>query len=443
MKTYLGYGTGDFGLNIYWNALSLILVFWYAEVVGLSPDAAGLIYFIGMAWDAVSDVVIANLTQRTRTRYGTYRPYLVIGGVILGAAFVLLFWVPPLEGWILMVALAMAHILFRLAYTIVAVPYSALASRLSFDSRERTVLSGTRMAFAFLGLLAVSGLWFPIVRFFGDGTDESPTGFLVAALLGGIIATIALQACFLFTRERTLETLHERPADLSFRGFWRAVRANRALQVLLLAIFLQSGAGASFLIPLAFYIEAHAADFARKEAVMTAYAVATLASIPVWTAVIRRFGKRLGWISTCWVVISAGLLLALLGPVLIGGLPLQILLYGVGFSGFGVLVWALVPDTVEFGQWKSGTRNEGAVFGSVLLSQKTAGGLAGLLVGTVLTAVGYDPDLARQSLETADRLELYMFAGPSILLFLSSLVILRLPLNRHIHAKIVEEIQSH
>lgn len=92
MKTYLGYGTGDFGLNIYWNALSLILVFWYAEVVGLSPDAAGLIYFIGMAWDAVSDVVIANLTQRTRTRYGTYRPYLVIGGVILGAAFVLLFW---------------------------------------------------------------------------------------------------------------------------------------------------------------------------------------------------------------------------------------------------------------------------------------------------------------------------------------------------------------
>jgi len=443
LKTYLGYGTGDFGLNIYWNALSLILVFWYAEVVGLSPDAAGLIYFIGMAWDAVSDVVVANLTQRTRTRYGTYRPYLAIGGVTLGAAFVLLFWVPPLEGWILMVALAMAHIVFRLAYTIVAVPYSALASRLSFDSRERTVLSGTRMAFAFLGLLAVSGLWFPVVRAFGGGSDVSPSGFLVAAIMGGVVATVALLACFLFTRERTLETTHETPADLSFRGFWRAVRVNRALQVLLLAIFLQSGAGASFLIPLAFYIEAHEVDFARKETVMTAYAVATLASIPIWTAVIRHFGKRVGWIAACWVVIVTGLLLTAFGPVLFRGLPLQILLYGVGFSGFGVLVWALVPDTVEFGQWKSGTRNEGAVFGSVLLSQKTAGGLAGLLVGVMLKAVGYDPDLAQQSVETADRLELYMFAGPSILLFLSSLVILRLPLNRHLHAKIVEEIRSH
>lgn len=442
MKTYLGYGVGDFGLNIYWNALSLFLVFWYAEVVGLAPEAAGLIYFVGTIWDAGSDVIVANLTQRTRSRLGAYRPYLLFGGVALGAAFTLLFWTPPLEGLSLLAVLMVSHIAFRSAYTLVAVPYAALASRLSFDSGERTLFSGTRMAFAFLGLLAVTGFWFPLVRFFGDGDDTSQTGFLATAALGALVAIAALGLCFQFTREREVDPeRHGRP-DLTAAGFIQAVLANKALQVLLAAIFLQSGAITAFLIPLAFYIEAHAAEFASKEAVMTAYAVATLLSIPAWTFGVRRIGKRRGWVLACWLTIVGGVALVLGGPVLVAGVPVQILFYGVGFGGFGVLVWSLVPDTVEYGQWVSGVRNEGAVFGSVLLAQKSAGGLAGLQVGIMLAWIGYDADLNIQTAQTAERLEFYMFAAPSSLLFLSSMIILRLPLNRRMHAEIVEQILS-
>lgn len=242
---YPGYGVGDFGLNIYWNSLSLVLLFWYAEVVGLTPQVAGLIYFAGTTWDAASDVLVANLSSRTRSRFGTYRPHILFGGVALGATFVLLFWVPPFEGTALIVSLTAAHILFRTVYTVVAVPYSALASRLTYSSVERTTYSGVRMFFAFGGLVTVSSLWFPLVRAFGDGSDVSAPGFLAAATAGAVVATFALGICFAGTREKPPLGRH---VETRWNDFLPAVRANRALRLLLVLIFLQSGAVASVMI---------------------------------------------------------------------------------------------------------------------------------------------------------------------------------------------------
>jgi GPH family glycoside/pentoside/hexuronide:cation symporter len=440
VAAYLGYGVGDFGLNIYWNALSLVLLFWYAEVVGLTPQVAGAIYFVGMAWDAVSDVIVASLAERTRSRFGTYRPHILFAGPALGVSFVLLFWIPPFEGIALVAALTATHILFRTVYTIVAVPYSALAARLTYSSVERTTYSGVRMFFAFTGLLIVSVLWFPLVRSFGHGEDISGPGFQAAAAIGAVTATLALLLCFLGTREKPPLGRLGAGKGHGMADFWRAVRANGALGLLLALIFLQSSAVASFLIPLTFFVEVHAPVFAAKEAVMTAYAVATLVSIPVWTMVIRRFGKKTGWIAACIIAGLAGLDLAIWGARVVSGIPLQVVVYGSAFGAFGVLVWALVPDTVEYGQWQTGDRNESAVFGSVLLTQKLSSGLMGLFVGTMLSLVGYDVTQDTQAQSTIDSLRLHIFLGPTVLLALSSLVILRLPLNRRVHAEIVGRI---
>ncbi|RKQ96486.1 MULTISPECIES: MFS transporter [Maricaulis] len=439
-RRYAGYGVGDFGLNIYWNALSLVLMFWYAEVVGLSPAVAGAIYFVGMAWDAVTDAVVASLSERTRSRFGTYRPHILFGGGALGLSFCLLFWIPPLEGMALIAVLTAAHVLFRTVYTIVAVPYSALASRLSYDSVERTTFSGVRMFFAFAGLLTVSGLWFPLVRHFGGGEDTAAAGFQAAAVIGALVATIALMLCFAGTREKPPPGRCASARPPSIWRFILAIRDNHALAILLMMIFLQSGAVASLLIPLSFFIDVNAPVFARKEVVMTAYATATLASIPVWTVFIRRFGKKAGWALACVLAILCGLDLAISGARVVAGVPLQIIGYGAAFGAFGVLVWSFVPDTVEYGQWKTGERNEGAVFGSVLLVQKLSGGLMGLFVGFMLSQVGYDIDATTQSAATVDGIRFHIFLMPSLLLALSTLLILKLPLNRTLHARIVGQI---
>ena len=98
LKTRLGYGIGDIAICLYWSGVGLYLLYFYTDVVGISPTLAGLIYGIGMFWDAITDPFMGYMAERTRTKWGVYRPYLLFGNIPLALSFILLFWVPPLEG---------------------------------------------------------------------------------------------------------------------------------------------------------------------------------------------------------------------------------------------------------------------------------------------------------------------------------------------------------
>ncbi len=439
LKFLAGYGVGDFGLNIYWNSLSLILVYWYAEVVGVQPYVAGFIYSVGVLWDAVSDPIIAIYAARNRSRHGAYRPFLLYGGLGLSLAFCLLFWCPPFEGPWLVVHLCLVHMLFRGAYTLVAVPYSAMSSRLSFDSRTRTELSAIRMMFAFLGLLVISGGWFPLSRYFGGGNEDSPTGFFLTAIIGSALAMLALTLCFFATNEKIPPG---KVTDQNLRSFVTAFKGNSALRVLLVAILLQSAAVVSFNIPLAFFIEANSGSFAAKEVVMTALAVLTLFAVPFWTYISHIIGRKRTWQIGALLAGIFGAWLVLFGPWVIAGIPLQLVLFGVSFSAFSVLLWSFIPDAVEFGQHAYGERAEGAVFGLILFVQKFSGVIMGVSVGLVLTLIGYDSDLDKQPPNIAIHLGYFLAITPAVLLILSSIAIMRLPLDRYIHARIVDELSA-
>ncbi len=437
----IGYGVGDFGLNIYWNSLSLILMFWYADVVGLPPAIAGVIYFVGLLWDAISDPIVAYFAERTRTKYGTYRPYILFGSGLLGLVFAMLFWIPPFKGSLLIASLLITHILFRTCYTFVAVPYSALSSRLSFDSRNRTVISGVRMFCAFSGMLAVSLLWFPLVRYFNNGEETEPNGFLLAATFGSIIATSMLLICFFNTKERRPPGKDQLPTK-KLLDFITSTISNKALMLMLLAICFQSAGGASYLIPLTFFIEINQSTFASKEAILTVSAIAMLAGVPVWTIAISKFGKKIAWLAATSVVTLSGISLAFIQLPLIHRIPPEIIGLGFGSSAFGVLVWSFIPDTVEYGQWTSGVRNEAAVFGSVTLVQKISSGMTGLFVGMMLSYLGYDAHLETQSTPVVQGIRLFISLLPGLLLFISTIVIFIMPLNRRRHANIINELSK-
>ncbi len=440
-RTMVGYGIGDFGINIYWNSLSLILVFWYAEVLGLPPAIAGGIYFIGLFWDAISDPIVAYFAERTRSRYGTYRPFILYGSGMLGLVFAFLFWAPPYTGNALIVHLTVTHMLFRTCYTLVAVPYSALSSRLSFNSRDRTVISGARMFFAFSGLLTVSVLWFPLVRFFNKGAETESEGFFITAAISSVVATIALLTCFLNTRERAPPGRSQSPTN-NFVTFLQSAANNRALTLMLLAAFFQSAGIASYLIPLAFFIEINQSTFAAKETIFTVSALATLIGVPIWTFIIGKFNKKTAWFLATGIISAFGVTLAFFNLPLIAGVPPEIVGLGFGCSAFGVLVWSFIPDTVEYGQWKTGIRNEAAVFGSVTLVQKISGGLTGLGVGMVLSHLGYNAELTDQSEAVSNGIRTYISIMPGLLLCISATVIYILPLNRSRHAQIIDELSE-
>lgn len=433
------YGVGDFGLNIYWNTLSLFLVFFYTVVVGIPPGVAGTIYSIGMVWDALSDPVIASFAERVRTRHGTYRPFLLFGAPVVAAAFVLLFWVPPFDGAVLLGVLLFVGIIFRTSYTLVAIPYAALSARLTFDSQERVELTGVRMFFAFGGLLLVSGGFPVLLKTFSDGGDYHARAFLLTALLGGLVATAALLLCFARTREQPL-IRGTKVAELSPRALARAFTSNSALLILLCTVFLQSLGSASLMVSLLFFLETQE-GLASEGTVLTAFAVTTMLGVPFWTVVIRSIGRKRCWVLAAAIMSFAGIAMIVFGTMPVMGLPLPIIIYGFGMGSFGVMLWSFVPDTVEYGQLRTGERAEAVSFGAILISQKMAGASMGFLVGQVLGFVGFDAGLGEQAAGTREGILIFLATVPGAAYLISAIPVAFLPLNRQSHAAMVSELE--
>ena len=439
LKKLFGYGIGDFGLNIYWKTLSLYLVYWYTTVVGLDPAIAGILFFIGMTWDALSDPVMASISERINSRFGTYRPFLLYGCGFLGAAFTLLFWVPPFEGLALIITLIITCIIFRTTYTVVAIPYATMASRLSYDSIERSDFSGARMFLAFLGLLLVSMFLPPLVEKFTAITGSESLAFQLAAALGSIVATLAILTCFFLTKEKPLPEYTIQHENV-WAGMYKNVKSNHALQVLLIVILFNTAAGTCLGLSLVFYIDANQSILASKEIVLTTYAIATLILVPFWTFLIHLIGRKKVWLLVTAFHIFTAIHFYIFSTNALFGIPIQIIVFGVCNGAFAVIFWAFIPDCVEFGQVKSGYRSEAGVFGSVMVTQKLSGGFMGLLVGFMLSSFGISENT--NFIASSEKITLFLAICPAFFLSLTVIPILLLPLGRAEHSKILNQIEN-
>src|SRR5882757_4550805 len=165
-------GAGDFGFNLYWQTASLYLLFFYTDVLGLPAATAGTIYMAALIVDALLDPLMGLLADRTRSRYGRYRPYLLFGGVPLGLIFMAMFMGPAGGGAGSVAYVAVTHVAFRTVYAVISIPYASLFARVTRDARIRTDLTAFRMIFATLSAVAVAALTLPVVK--ALSTPESP-----------------------------------------------------------------------------------------------------------------------------------------------------------------------------------------------------------------------------------------------------------------------------
>ncbi len=435
-----GYGVGDFGLNIYWQTASFFLFFWYTEVAGIDPRAAGLIISIGLAWDAISDPIVASFSERVNTSMGTYRPFLLFGSLMIAISFVFLFWVPPFEGKTKLIFLGATCLLFRTTYTIVAIPYSAMASRISYDSKERADFSGARMFFGFSALVLICMCLWPSVRFFEDIIGSEPKAFQITAALGGIIATIALWICYANTRELPLpaKTIQ---SEKVWVGIWRNIQSNKALRRLLFLILLNTAAGSALNLTLMYFIKAHSDVYAQREILLTFFALSAALTIPFWTYIIRIWGRRRVWILTSVIYFVTGMLMYFGPDIAILGVPVHIMIFMALGASHAIIFWALVPDCVEYGQVDSGYRSEAGVYGSVLIAQKLTGSLMALIVGFVLASFGISEE-AHVTVSHADEFKTFIALCPPLLMLLTTIPIMMLPMDRDAHSQIVGQLEQ-
>jgi GPH family glycoside/pentoside/hexuronide:cation symporter len=434
-KIRAAYGIGDYAICLYWSGVGLYLLYFYTDVVGISPLYAGWIYAIGITWDAITDPFMGFIAERTRSKWGSYRPFIIFGSVPLALSFVLLFWVPPFEGTFLFLFLLLVNIFHRSCFTIVSVPYSSLTARITDDSDERTKLTTARMLAASFGTFSISAAGFPIVLFFGSGNES--TGFLFLGLISGSIAILILAITVYFVKERTFDPVNQ--INANFKLIAKSVSQNYPFWIVFSSILILGSTALIFNNNLIYFVKYSLDLHAYQGLILGTSGGFTLLAIPFWALLALRLGKRNSWlIAMVWLLI--GFLAFYFYPTQsLSELLIILAFLGFGNGATGVLFWSMLPDTIEYGEWKTGIRTESSLYGFMTFAQKGAIGISALLLGIILTNIGFIPN-ETQSQETLDSLRMVMSWVPISGVIFSLVMVIFYPINKSFHAKLLKDI---
>ena len=438
LKTRLGYGIGDIAICLYWSGVGLYLLYFYTDVVGISPSLAGLIYGIGMFWDAITDPFMGYMAERTRTKWGVYRPYLLFGNIPLALSFILLFWVPPLEGGALFFFLLFANLLHRTCFTLVSVPFSSLTPRITSDSQERTNLTGFRMLGAQTGTNLMALLAFPIIFWVG-GEDES-LGFVVLATIAGLTALGIHAITFLTVKEPSNDQGIERVGG-SLSEAAKAIGKNGPFWLVFSATLIVGITTIFFGNNLIYYTKYALNLHEHQGTILFTSGIVAFLSIPIWWLISNNIGKKL-----TWLISSSITLIALLVFYLYEIDKLSELLFLVAFIGFGsgaggILFWSMLPDTIEYGEVHTGVRSESSLYGFMTFAQKGSIAFAIIILGLVLDFIGFQANEV-QSDTTISNMKAIMTLIPSIGVALSLVIIYFYPIDAKMHKDLLRQLKE-
>lgn len=428
----LSYGLGDFGFGLMFLTASQFLLFYYTDVLGIAPSVAGWVFGAAVIWDAVIDPVMGALANRTSSRWGRYRPFLLVAAVPLAAAWALVFLPTGLDGWRLVAFTLGAHLIFRTVYTVAFMPYLALSAAMTEDSGERGALAAYRLVFqAFAGVLAAFAT-LALVERLGGGQQ----GWFLTALVYGAAAAALLVLVFATAREAvTGEALKVRP---SFAEIARGLRRNSAFW-LVCSAFLIGSVGFVFFNKSLPYWVTYGLGIASFGPFLGVLAVGITGTIPLWAMLSKRTSKRSVFLAGSAVSVTACLALWLVPETQGFWMPLVMLL-GAGNGGVILSSWAMMPDTVELAEYRTGTRGEGAVFGFVSFVQKASLGLAAGALGETLDAIGYIAGRV-QSAETMAAMKALMLGVPTLFYIGAAALIAFYPLDAVTHGRLVRVLE--
>ncbi|RZO94878.1 MAG: MFS transporter [Gammaproteobacteria bacterium] len=438
LKTRIGYGIGDISICLYWSGVGLYLLYFYTDVVGISPALAGVIYGIGMMWDALTDPFMGYLAERTRTKWGVYRPYILFGNLPLAISFFLLFWVPPYEGTTLFVILLLINLFHRTCFTIVSVPFSSLTPRITADSEERTNLTGFRMLGAQTGTNLMALCAFPIIFMFGDG-DEAK-GFIYLALIAGVVAMM-IHAITLYTvREPSTSQGIDRVSG-SLIDTAKSIGKNKPFWLVFSATLIV-GVTTIFFGNNLVYFTKYALDLHQYQGtILFTSGIISFASIPIWWWISNRIGKRKTWLVSSTITFFCLLLFFIYPIQTLLELLIIVALIGAGSGAGGILFWSMLPDTIEYGEVKTGIRSESSLYGFMTFAQKGSIAIAIGILGFTLNFIGFEPNEV-QSEQTISSMKSIMSLIPALGVAISFVIIYFYPIDSEKHKELLEQLKN-
>lgn len=389
----LGWAIGELGIAVYVGVTMIFFLFYLTEAQGLSPAWAGVALLAPRLLDAVFDPVLGAISDRTKTKWGRRRPYVLVGSILYGATFYIFLAMPAYTSQISKVVYAsIAYCVASFAYSIMTVPYSAMTAEMTSDYKERTELVGYRMVAARLGIIGASSLT-PIIYMSQPTLAE---GFrLVGLVLGGFMTITGLVTYFTTIHAPTIE----RPVQtFNVKRELRAVTENRPFVVLFIVFLCQNiaiGASATALVYFLTFVMKVGGTLIGP--LLTVAGLTATIFTPPWVLVSRKLGKKPAYVASLAVTCLMALPGLFLPPALAFLLFGLYFLSAVGDAGNQLLPNSMVPDTVEVDELNTGERREGAIFGAWAFCLKLGMALGAFLVSLVLEEFGFNAGVSSQS----------------------------------------------
>ncbi|MCM2681181.1 MFS transporter [Echinimonas agarilytica] len=384
----IGYGLGDAAFNFVWMTFIYFQIFFYTDVFGISAAAIGTMLLVTRVWDTVNDPIMGMLADRTNTRWGKFRPYLLFGAIPLGIAATLAFTTPNMSPENRLIYAYVTYFLVGMVYTALNIPYSSMMSVMTNDPKERASLSSWRFVGAYGAGILVLHFTFDLVERFGQG--DQALGFQRTMALYGCVLAAMLMVTFATTKERI------KPVNSGHKSFWKELKilisTGPFLVLFIVGIFSLSFVAMRNGITM-HYFKYFLNDEASAKWFLVGGSICNLIG-----------AGATNWLTRYWDKKNVYIVLAFINAIMMGSIYLigannLPLLYVIHFassllSGPTIpIVFAMYADIVDYQEANKGVRTSGLVFAGASFSQKMGWTVGGAATGFLLAFFGYEPNV--------------------------------------------------
>ncbi len=435
-KEKVGYGLGDTASNLYFQMFINFLLFFYTDIFGISAAAAGTMLMVSRFWDASADPIMGIISDRTNTKWGKFRPYLVWSSGPLAIVGVLTFITPHFSATGKIVYAYITFTLVMIAYTAVNIPYSALLGVISPNSQERTSVSTFRFVLAFVGAFVVQGLTLPLVNFLGGGNQR--LGFPLTMAVFGVIACILFYITFASTKERVVV---RETQNSSLKEDLKNLMANRPWMFLLIMSIFTLGYVIIRSGTILYYFKYYVGSEELASLFMVLGTIAVIAGVASTQFFAKKFGKKNFYI----VVMALSTILTAIFYFVPKNQIILIFALNIVISFVmapqAPLLWAMYADSADYSEWRNDRRATGLVFSAATFAQKFGMAVGGGMGGWLLAFFGFVANVP-QSAYTLNGIKLMMSFIPAVGSLIATVAAFFYELDDDTMKKIETDLQS-
>lgn len=389
-KEKVGYSLGDTASHFVWDMVGFWLLFFYTDVYGISAAAAGTIMLIARFWDMAIDPIIGVISDRTNTRWGKFRPYILFGAIPYAILAILTFTTPNFGEVGKIIYAGATYVLLMTAYATINLPYSALGAVMTDDTYERAGLNTYRFIAGFTGQFIVTGLALTLANFFGHG--DKAQGFQYTVFLFAALSLVFFFITFQTTKERVQPPKEQKN---SLKEDFGNLFKNRAWVILAIVGIVSFIMFAMQNAAIAYYFKYYLGKEDNVQLFNVIGTVALIVALPLSKPLAKRFGNKNVFIGSSLISGLFFMLIYLPGVTDITTIYVFNIIAKMAYAPAVPLLWTMIADSADYGEWTTGRRATGLYFSAAVFAQKAGWGIGAAIAGWILTLSQFVPNVTQ------------------------------------------------